>query len=134
MASPTSSPRATSPVGSTFQEQVLNTTILSHQTSPNSVKDKFVSSLGLSLSFSRNNDDDQSVNSARSAKSSSSRHSLGSAAGRSVKSSQHKALGRTNSAEEEVDEDPADMIENINEMLSECRVILDTDTDAPGIR
>jgi hypothetical protein len=54
--------------------------------------------------------------------------------GRSVKSSQHKALGRTNSVDEEVDEEPADMIENINEMLSECRVILDTDVDAPVIR
>jgi hypothetical protein len=113
----------------------VNNSILSHQTSPNSVKDKFVSSLGLSFSFSRNNDDDNSVSSGRSAKSSSSHRSNNSrnsraSAAASVKSKQSKALGLTNSMDEEVDEDPAAMIENINEMLSECRVILDTDVDA----
>ena len=39
-------------------------------------------------------------------------------------------LGLTNSMEEEVDEDPAAMIDNINSMLSECREILDTDQNA----
>ena len=34
--------------------------------------------------------------------------------------------------DEEVDEDPSDMIENINDMLTECRVILDTDVDGPA--
>jgi len=118
----------------------INNSVLGNQTSPNSVKDKFVSSLSLSRSFSRNNDDDRSVNSSRSAKSSSSRRSNHSSASQtsatsnaaeSVKAKQSKALGLTNSMDEEVDEDPADMIENINAMLSECRVILDTDVDGP---
>ena len=46
------------------------------------------------------------------------------------KEKRDNALGFTNSYEEEVDEDPAEMIENINSMLLECRVILDTDVDA----
>lgn len=137
-ASPATSPIDMAP-SSDSQDQSLsskvNNSILSHQTSPNSVKDKFVSSLGLSFSFSRNNDDDNSVSSGRSAKSSSSHRSNNSrnsraSAAASVKSKQSKALGLTNSMDEEVDEDPAAMIENINEMLSECRVILDTDVDA----
>mmetsp|Transcript_6443 Transcript_6443/g.11209 ORF Transcript_6443/g.11209 Transcript_6443/m.11209 type:complete len:809 (+) Transcript_6443:183-2609(+) len=44
-----------------------------------------------------------------------------------AKSSDEKALGLTNSMEEEVDEDPSAMIDNINSMLSECREILDTE-------
>ncbi|KAL3792019.1 hypothetical protein ACHAW5_009294 [Stephanodiscus triporus] len=44
-----------------------------------------------------------------------------------AKSSKDKALGLTNSMDEEVDEDPAAMIDNINSMLSECREILDTE-------
>ena len=44
-----------------------------------------------------------------------------------AKSVGDKALGLTNSMEEEVDEDPATMIDNINSMLSECRDILDTE-------
>eukprot|EP00956_Cyclotella_meneghiniana_P045095 scaffold353621_cov96-Cyclotella_meneghiniana.AAC.1 len=102
----------------------INNSILSHHTSPNSVKNKFVSSLGVSLSFSRNNDDDSnSVSSARSAKSSSSRQSNSSRSSRASKSKggnkdkydKDKALGLTNSMDEEVDEDPSDMIENIND-------------------
>ncbi|KAL7489423.1 hypothetical protein ACHAW6_015017 [Cyclotella cf. meneghiniana] len=115
---------------------------LGNQTSPSSVKDKFVSSLGLTLSssFSRTNDDEGSVSSARSARSSTSRRSTtsrasctstsGASTARS-KSREPKALGLTNSVDEEVDEDPVEMIENINSMLSECRVILDTDVEAP---
>lgn len=137
-SSPVTSPIETAPSHESHEQtnNAANTSILSHQTSPNSVKDKFVSSLGLSLSFSRNNDDDNSVSSARSARSSSShrsshsRNSRASAAA-SSKSKQPNALGLTNSMDDEVDEDPTDMIENINEMLSECRVILDTDVDAP---
>ena len=145
-ANSTSSPPRTSSATSPIEHDVastasdnndnVNTSILSHQTSPNSVKDKFVSSLGLSLSFSKtnNDDDNNSVTSAKSTNSSTSQHSRSSraSAAKSVKSSkQPKALGLTNSMDEEVDEDPADMIENINEMLSECRVILDTDMDGP---
>lgn len=120
---------------------IINNSILSHHTSPNSVKEKFVSSLGVSLSFSRNNDDDNnSVSSARSAKSSSSHQSNSSRSSRASKSkggnnekySKDNALGLTNSMDEEVDEDPSDMIENINDMLTECRVILDTDVDGPA--
>jgi hypothetical protein len=48
-----------------------------------------------------------------------------------AKSSNDKALGMTNSVDEEVDEDPATMIDNINNMLSECREILDTEN--PGV-
>ncbi|EJK57105.1 hypothetical protein THAOC_22887, partial [Thalassiosira oceanica] len=44
----------------------------------------------------------------------------------------HRALGLTNSMEEEVDEDPAAMIDNINVMLSECRTILDKDQGNAG--
>jgi hypothetical protein len=111
---------------------------LGNQASPGSVKDKFVSSLGFTLSnsfsFSKN-DDEGSVSSGRSAKSSTShrsstsRKSNSSAAGKSQRK-RDNALGLTNSMDEEVDEDPAEMIENINSMLSECRVILDTDVDA----
>lgn len=90
--------------------------------------------------------DDSSVGSNRSGRSSASGRSRGSqrssssrgsAGGAKVggsdketitaKSSNEKALGLTNSMEEEVDEDPAAMIDNINNMLSECREILDTD-------
>ncbi len=111
---------------------------MGNQASPSSVKDKFVSSLGLTLSnsfsFSKN-DDEGSVSSGLSARSSTShrsstsRKSNSSAAGRS-QTKRDNALGLTNSYEEEVDEDPAEMIENINSMLLECRVILDTDVDA----
>ena len=124
-------PPRTSPGGS-------DANILGNQASPSSVKDKFVSSLGLKLSnsfsFSKN-DDEVSVSSGLSAKSSTShrsstsRKSNSSAASRS-QTKRDNALGLTNSYEEEVDEDPAEMIENINSMLSECRVILDTVVDA----
>lgn len=85
-----------------------------------SVNDKFVSSL------SRTETEDGSV------KSGSSRGSRGSHGSRqegglSMPSSSH-ALGLTNSADDEVDEHPDTMIDNINTMLSECRVILDKDS------
>jgi hypothetical protein len=95
-------------------------------------KDKFVSSLS-SNSLSKMDSDDRSVGSNRSSRSNSSRGSRKSTSGGDGADSSPKdrALGLTNSMDEEVDEDPADMIENINSMLSECRVILDTDTEAP---
>jgi hypothetical protein len=48
-----------------------------------------------------------------------------------VASTNDKALGLTNSMDEEIDEDPAAMIDNINSMLSECRDILDTENTLP---
>eukprot|EP00571_Detonula_confervacea_P007934 CAMPEP_0172313690 /NCGR_PEP_ID=MMETSP1058-20130122/20773_1 /TAXON_ID=83371 /ORGANISM="Detonula confervacea, Strain CCMP 353" /LENGTH=793 /DNA_ID=CAMNT_0013027389 /DNA_START=15 /DNA_END=2396 /DNA_ORIENTATION=+ len=89
---------------------------------------KFVSSL---------NSDDGSVGSSRS-RGSTGNNGTDAANSRggttrketTAKSSEEKVLGLTNSMEEEVDEDPAAMIDNINSMLSECREILDTDQSA----
>eukprot|EP00804_Cyclotella_cryptica_P027335 CCRYP_016206-RC/>CCRYP_016206-RC protein AED:0.23 eAED:0.27 QI:0/0/0/1/0/0/2/0/822 len=143
----TSQGASTSPIETTASEEsrersTATNAILGNQASPSSVKDKFVSSLGLTLSssFSKATDDEGSVGSSRSARSSSSRRSNASLASRTStsgastarsKSREPKALGLTNSVDEEVDEDPAEMIENINSMLSECRVILDTDVEGP---
>eukprot|EP00581_Thalassiosira_minuscula_P006558 CAMPEP_0183743390 /NCGR_PEP_ID=MMETSP0737-20130205/65195_1 /TAXON_ID=385413 /ORGANISM="Thalassiosira miniscula, Strain CCMP1093" /LENGTH=851 /DNA_ID=CAMNT_0025979009 /DNA_START=158 /DNA_END=2713 /DNA_ORIENTATION=- len=104
-------------------------------------KEKFVSSLH--SGSSHGSSDDGSVgshrsggsNGARSHGSHGSNHSGGSGKGHgrstrketTARSSEDKALGLTNSMEEEVDEDPAAMIDNINSMLSECREILDTE-------
>ena len=87
-------------------------------------KDKFVSSLSMSS-------DEGSVGSHRSNNSGSSSKGSNSSLSKrketTAKSSTERALGLTNSMEEEVDEDPAAMIDNINSMLSECRDILDTE-------
>jgi len=45
-------------------------------------------------------------------------------------SAKDRALGLTNSKDEEIDQDPAVMIDSINSMLSECREILDTEEAA----
>ncbi len=88
-------------------------------------KDKFISSL---------KGDDSSVGSNRSRgshRSNKSSNSRGSNTSRkevmTASSSNEKALGLTNSMDEEIDEDPTAMIDNINSMLSECREILDTE-------
>jgi len=94
--------------------------------------DKFFSSLSPS--------DDSSVGSGRSRGSGASANSKRSSknkegtprgppqvANEGARKEEDKALGLTNSMEEEVDEDPAAMIDNINSMLSECREILDTE-------
>jgi len=86
------------------------------------VKDKFVSSL------SKNENDDrstQSNGSNRSGKSTfnDSNTSLSSSNGN--KNSHQPALGASRSEDHEVDDDPEEMIESINNMLSECRGILD---------
>ena len=80
-----------------------------------STNDKFMSSL------SRTETDDDSV------KSGSSRGSRGSR-GRQAKPSSSHALGLTHSADDEEDQSPDAMIDNINSMLSECRGILDKDS------
>ncbi|KAL7554144.1 hypothetical protein ACHAWF_017555 [Thalassiosira exigua] len=90
-------------------------------------KDKFVSSL-------HGGGDEGSVGSRGSDRSRGSRKGSsgeggggGGAATKGAKDAKgDTALGLTNSMEEEVDEDPAAMIDNINSMLSECREILDT--------
>lgn len=85
-------------------------------------KEKFVSSLS---SSSRDGSEDGSVGSAASAGSvGKTKESIKET---TASSSEEKALGLTNSMEDEVDEDPAAMIDNINSMLSECREILDTE-------
>lgn len=81
-----------------------------------STNDKFMSSL------SRTETDDDSV------KSGSSRGSRGSHGSRQAKTPGSYALGITNSVDDEVDEHPDAMIDNINTMLSECRVILDKES------
>lgn len=81
-----------------------------------STNDKFMSSL------SRTETDDDSI------KSGSSRGSRGSRGSRQAKPSGSYALGITNSVDDEVDEHPDAMIDNINTMLSECRVILDKES------
>lgn len=85
-----------------------------------SVNDKFVSSL------SRTETDDESVKSG-SSRGSRGSGSIGSRQSGTAKPSSSNALGYTNSADDEVDEHPDAMIDNINSMLSECRVILDKD-------
>ncbi|KAL7435767.1 hypothetical protein ACHAXH_006298 [Discostella pseudostelligera] len=83
--------------------------------------------------------DDSSVGSNRSRgshRSNNSSNSRGSNNSSSRKetmaaSTNDKALGLTNSMDEEIDEDPAAMIDNINSMLSECRDILDTENTLP---
>jgi len=83
--------------------------------------------------------DDSSVGSNRSRgshRSNNSSNSRGSNNSSSRKetmaaSTNDKALGLTNSMDEEIDEDPAAMIDNINSMLSECRDILDTENTPP---
>ena len=98
------------------------------ETQEQRTKEKLLFSLSVSS-------DDHSVGSNRSG---SSKNSTGSNNNRdseksskrketTAKSADEKALGLTNSMEEEVDEDPAAMIDNINSMLSECREILDTE-------
>ncbi|KAL7491676.1 hypothetical protein ACHAWT_000983 [Skeletonema menzelii] len=84
-----------------------------------STNDKFMSSLPKAEA------DDNSVKSGSSR--SSSRGSIGS---RQAQPTGNQALGVTNSADDEIDEHPETMIENINTMLSECRVILDKDSQA----
>jgi hypothetical protein len=86
-----------------------------------STNDKFMSSLP------RSEADDNSV---KSGSSRGSRSSRGSSASRQAQPAGSQALGVTNSADDEVDEHPDAMIENINTMLSECRVILDKDSQA----
>jgi len=105
-------------------------------------KEKFVSSL--SNSSKGSSGDEGSVNSNISGGSNNSKGEsnitnsntggIGTQKGASLsrkqttaKSVDDKALGLTNSMEDEVDEDPAAMIDNINSMLSECRDILDTE-------
>lgn len=83
-----------------------------------STNDKFMSSLP------RNETDDNSV------KSGSSRGSRGSSGSRHAKPTGGYALGITHSVDDEMDEHPDAMIDNINTMLSECRVILDKDSQA----
>lgn len=106
--------------------------VASKESQEQRTKDKFVSSLS---------SDDGSVGSSRSkgsSRSTGNNSTKGTAANRggttrketTAKSSEEKVLGLTNSMEEEVDEDPAAMIDNINSMLSECREILDTDQNA----
>jgi hypothetical protein len=73
-------------------------------------------------SLSRTETDDDSV------KSGSSRGSRGSHGSRQAKTPGSYALGITNSVDDEVDEHPDAMIDNINTMLSECRVILDKES------
>jgi len=63
-------------------------------------------------------------------KSGSSRGSRGSSGSRHAKPTGGYALGITNSVDDEMDEHPDAMIDNINTMLSECRVILDKDSQA----
>ena len=84
-----------------------------------STNDKFMSSLP------RSEADDNSV---KSGSSRGSRGSRGSSASRQAQPAGSQALGVTNSADDEVDEHPDAMIDNINTMLSECRVILDKDS------
>ncbi|KAL7540716.1 hypothetical protein ACHAXR_011305 [Thalassiosira sp. AJA248-18] len=106
---------------------INNTTADTKESQEQRTKDKFVSSLSQSddgsVGSNRSNSSTNSRgnNSATSSKSASSRKAT------TAKSTNEKALGLTNSMEEEVDEDPAAMIDNINSMLSECREILDTE-------
>jgi len=96
------------------------------------IKNKFMSGLisdDSSVGSSRSN---RSRNSTSSKGSRGSHKSSSSRKANTAKSSSEKALGLTNSYEEEVDEDPAAMIDNINSMLSECRDILDTEKDTAG--
>ena len=93
------------------------------------IKNKFMSGLisdDSSVGSSRSN---RSRNSTSSRGSRGSHKSSSSRKANTAKSSSEKALGLTNSMDEEVDEDPAAMIDNINSMLSECRDILDTEKD-----
>lgn len=96
------------------------------------IKNKFMSGLisdDSSVGSSRSN---RSRNSTSSKGSRGSHKSSSSRKANTAKSSSEKALGLTNSMDEEVDEDPAAMIDNINSMLSECRDILDTEKDTVG--
>jgi len=96
------------------------------------IKNKFMSGLisdDSSVGSSRSN---RSRNSTSSRGSRGSHKSSSSRKANTAKSSSEKALGLTNSMDEEVDEDPAAMIDNINSMLSECRDILDTEKDTAG--
>ena len=96
------------------------------------IKNKFMSGLisdDSSVGSSRSN---RSRNSTSSKGSRGSSKSSSSRKANTAKSSSEKALGLTNSMDEEVDEDPAAMIDNINSMLSECRDILDTEKDTAG--
>ena len=97
------------------------------------INDKFVSSL------SKNNDsDDRSISSNRSSRSNRSSGSSKSNRSANTRGSSSDAVAATNnrassalgtsrSEDHEEDDDPEEMIESINNMLSECRVILDTD-------
>ena len=104
-----------------------------HQQQELSTNEKFVSSL-LGGSDESSVGSKGSRGSHRSDKSGGSHRSAGATTKRptsrdetTAKSSNDRALGLTNSMDEEVDEDPAAMIDNINTMLSECREILDTE-------
>ena len=98
---------------------ILDTTSESQEQRTNA---KFISGLISGAS----GDDSSSVGSSKSSGSSRSSKKANRKA-TTAKSSEEKALGLTNSMDEEVDEDPAAMIDNINSMLSECRTILDTE-------
>ena len=120
---------ADTPAPSKDEDDDNNAAFTPSESQEQRTKDKFMSgligddsSVG-SVGSNRSRNSNASSGSRGSHKSSSSRKAT------TAKSSTEKALGLTNSMEEEVDEDPAAMIDNINSMLSECRTILDTEKD-----
>ncbi|KAL7463801.1 hypothetical protein ACHAXS_004153, partial [Conticribra weissflogii] len=94
------------------------------------VKDKFVSSLSKNENDDRSTRSNGSIRSGRSNKSNRSSVSINdsnTSPSSGNKSSQPPALGASRSEDHEIDDDPEEMIESINNMLSECRGILDTE-------
>lgn len=81
----------------------------------------------LRSSLSVSSSDDGSVGSAGSRGSRGGAQAARREAAAAPAPAQDRALGRTHSADEENDQDPAVMIDSINSMLSECREILDTE-------